>query len=394
MVSGAAMVVQRLAHGMAGRGHEVLVISASDKRRPYQEKSGGVTEYRVQSLPNPLRVNQNFTLWKQKEVREALAAFRPEVVHTHDTLSMGLAGLFSAKDLGVPAVATIHQLPWFVSSHLARFPRISELTESGLWNYSTWLLAQFEAVIVPSKIIARILRRKAKCRPFVIGNGVDLDLFTPQAGAPDEKQRTCREFGLDPDQPVLLYVGRIDPDKQVDLLVTVSAIVFRSMDAQLLVIGDGRDRMQVMDQCSRAGIMDRCRFPGYISNREQLAAVYRASSVFLTASEVEIQSSVVLEAGSSGLPVVAFDASSMPEFIKDGETGFLVPRRQVRNMAEKTLSLLADPEMARAMGRAGRIFTERHSLAQAYRSHEQVYRAVSRGNTKRADGLRPAPAGR
>jgi glycosyltransferase involved in cell wall biosynthesis len=99
--------------------------------------------------------------------------------------------------------------------------------------------------------------------------------------------------------------------------------------------------------------------------------------VFATASEVEIQSSVVMEAAAAGLPVVAMRASSMPEFVADGVNGCLAPPGDVPAMAERLEFLLANPERAAAMGLAGRALAERHSLAHSFEAHTRLYQGLA-----------------
>src|SRR5512143_3698096 len=84
MVSGAAIFVQTLAEGMARRGHQVLVLTASDRPSGYSESKGNLTIRRVRSLRNPFRVGQRFALWPFREIAAALEAFQPDVIHLHD----------------------------------------------------------------------------------------------------------------------------------------------------------------------------------------------------------------------------------------------------------------------------------------------------------------------
>jgi glycosyltransferase involved in cell wall biosynthesis len=98
--------------------------------------------------------------------------------------------------------------------------------------------------------------------------------------------------------------------------------------------------------------------------------------VFVTASEIEIQSSVVMEAAASGLPVITVRASSMSEFVIDGNSGYLVPPGDVGQMAERIIPLLKDPKKSREMGQSGRMIAEAHSNEHFLEEHEQLYKAV------------------
>jgi len=376
MISGAALVAQRLAEGIASRGHEVLVVAASDRERAYTDSTAGLRLVRLRSFPNPVRVNQRFLLWPRREIAAELQAFRPDVLHLQDSLSAGLSGLRVAHALDIPVVLTVHALPWFVSAYTPALPGLRQGIEAGLWSYGHWLLQQCEAVIIPSRVIADIVSAHANCRPQAIGNGVDLRRFTSRPALPGEGEALRQKYGLDLYLPIILYVGRIDVDKRVDLIVRAAAQAMHTVDAQLLVVGDGRRRAAMIRLSEKLGIRELSHFPGFVPAAGDLPGVYRLALVFTTASEIETQSSVVLEAAATGLPVIAAWASSMPEFVEDGVTGYLVAPRDIDAMADRLVRLLRNPDQARAMGQAGRAKMQQHSLDRSIEAHEQLYRSL------------------
>jgi len=380
MVSGAALVVRRMAEGMAARGHVVLALAASDKGQSYVEERDRLRVARLRALPNPVRVGQHFVLWPQTEIAAELRAFQPDILHSHDPLTVGLAGLRAARSLPRPPIRllTLHQLPWFVSTYLPALPALHRLVESVLWSYGRWFYPQFDSVITSSKMIADIVGAHTRFRPQPMSNGVDTTRFTPPPAAPDEAESLRHKYGLDPELPIILYAGRVDADKQVDLAVRAAALALQSAKAQLLIVGDGKQRNAIFQLAESLGIRDRSRFPGYVAMTGDLPGLYRLASLFITASEVEIQSSVVLEAAASGLPVVTVRASSMPEFVEDGVTGFLVSPRDVVTLANRIITLLQNPARARAMGEAGLAVARRHSHENAIEAHERYYESLAR----------------
>lgn len=376
MISGAALVAQRLAEGMVERGHTVLVIAASDRQRVYVDGTNGLRLARLRSFSNPMRVGQRFVLWPRKKVAAQFGVFCPDVLHLQDSLNLGLCGLHIAHDLGIPVVLTVHQLPWFVSACVPALSSLRQGIERTLWNYASWLLGQCEAVITPSHTIADIVSTRCNRRPQVISNGVDIGHFSPCSAGHAENEALCQTYGLDPSMPIILHVGRLDADKRVDLVVRAAAQAMRLVSAQLLVVGDGKRRMEVTRLSEELDIQDRCCFPGFVSQTGDLPRLYRLASVFVTASEIEIQSSVVLEAAATGLPIIAVRASSMPEFVQDSVAGYLVPPRDIDAMANRLVLLLQNPIQANAMGTAGRAMMEKHLLGHSIRAHEQLYRSL------------------
>jgi glycosyltransferase involved in cell wall biosynthesis len=379
MVSGAALVVQRLAQGLTARGHAVLVVAASERGPAYVERSGQLMQARLPALPNPLRARQRFSLWPRGPVRRALRAFQPDVLHLHDPTTLGLLGLRAGRKLRLPVVLTLHQLPWFVLAYLPKLPPLSQPTEAWLWRYYRWWIEQVQASVAPSATIAGIVQAQTTHRPLTITNGVDSQRFNPHPPDPGERAALLARYGLRPDLPIILYAGRIDADKQVPLVVQAAARALRATPAQLLVVGDGKERPAVERLCATLGIEAQSCFPGFVSLSGDLPGLYRLATVFVTASEVEIQSSVVLEAAASGLPVVAVRASSMPEFVEDGVTGYLVRPGDVEAMAGRLAALLRDPAQAQAMGQAALRLAGQHSGEVSVRAHEALYQKLVAG---------------
>ena len=381
MISGAALVVQRLAHGIANAGHEVTVLCASDETRSYKSRSANIDIVHLHSIRNPLRVQQRFVPWSQAEIAANLETFSPDIIHFHDTFLIALSGLQAARRLPHPTakIITIHQLPWFVSMYL---PPLRKTVEAVLWKYATNLLKSFDEVITPSEMIAEIVRVHASRCPMVISNGIDLECFTPNSQFQGEGEILRRKYQLDPDFPIILFVGRIDPDKQVDLLVRAFAEVLHSVAAQLLIVGSGTCLDKISELTKELQIHHLCHFPGFVSSAGDLPGLYRLSSIFCTTSLVEIQSSVVLEAAATGLPVVAFRSSSMPEFVSDGESGYLVKPQDITAMADRIVWLIQNLQQARAMGQAGLRIVLKHSLKHSIDAHLTLYESLLRSFSK------------
>ena len=136
----------------------------------------------------------------------------------------------------------------------------------------------------------------------------------------------------------------------MDLVIHAAAKVMQEVDAQLFIVGDGKQREELIQLSQSLGIYQNCRFPGFISKHGDLPGIYRLARVFVTASEIEILSSVVMEAAASGLPVVTVQASSMPEFVIDGDSGYLVPPEDIDLMAERLILLVKDHEKIKKNG--------------------------------------------
>jgi len=373
MVSGASLAVQILAEGMLERGHQVLVLTSSDTAEPYTQMNQSLTVHHNRSHRNPFRVGQRYTRWSHRKNTELLCAFEPDVIHVHDPFQFAYTGLKYRQKRAIPITITTHQLPWFVKVYLPEWPGVGNLIEKGLWGYSKWLLRKFDHVISPTLTVANVIQRQTGINPDVINYGIELGCF--HNGSKNELVESAlrKKFNIPSSVPILLHVGRLDLDKGVEIVIRAAARSMTGNDAHLLVIGDGTEKVRLMKLCKDLGIEERSRFPGYIMSREELADVYRMATVFVTASEIETQGIVLLEAAACGLPIVAVNATCISEIVKDGQNGFLIAPRDVVGMAICLRKLLSNRDMAKLMGREGYSVSKNFSKQKTVDEHANLY---------------------
>lgn len=368
MVSGAALVMQRLAEGLAARGHAVLVGCASPTGQPgHTTQALGRGHLQVEHLAswhNPLRVGQRFAPWPRPALERAARAFGVQVIHAHDPLG---AQVRLGVPAAVPVAYTLHQLPWFVAAYLPR--PVRPLAERVLWH-GLRQLARRCALVTPSATIAEVVAAHGLPRPTVISNGVDVHRFTPAPHPTDAAASAAHlaRLNLPTEVPLVLHVGRLDAEKKVETILHALAGV--TWPHHLVVAGDGVRRAALEAQARALGVP--ATFTGYI--HAELPALYRHSRVLVSASEVEIQSSIALEGAASGLPMVAVRASSMAELVQDGRTGWLAPPGDVSALRAALITALAEPATARAFGLAARAWVEaNHHPEATLRAHETLY---------------------
>jgi glycosyltransferase involved in cell wall biosynthesis len=378
MVSGQSYMVERLAMGAIGLGHEAMVICASDRPQPYAKTIGKLHLVRMASMRNPFRVGQRFTLWGAGAMRAAMVSFAPDVVQLHDPTNSGLAGLSAARRLGIPILFTTHAGPWVFRAYLPRRLRfLSPVFETLGWIYGRWFMRKCNLIVAPSSKIAQLISKKTEIKPRLISNGADLSRFDRRPPSSRESARLRQHFGLPAGVPVILHVGRLDSDKNIPAVLRAAATAMRGNDAHLLVVGDGVERARLVNLCKKLGIAKRSHFPGYVDFGGDLPGVYRLASVFVTASEMEVQSLVMLEAIASGLPMVAVDATSVSELVHHSKSGYLVKSGDEERMAAYISDLLAHPAEAESFGRQARKLAEQHTLQRTFKAYEKAYRALA-----------------
>jgi glycosyltransferase involved in cell wall biosynthesis len=143
--------------------------------------------------------------------------------------------------------------------------------------------------------------------------------------------------------------------------------------AQLFIVGDGCEKENLIRLTRELGIEEHVHFAGFVSPNHGLPEIYRLANLFVTASEIETQGIVLLEAAASGLPIVAVNATCISEIVHDGVNGFLASPGDIKTLQDHMLALLSHPEMARHMGQQGRILAEAHGIEATWQRHESLY---------------------
>jgi glycosyltransferase involved in cell wall biosynthesis len=371
-INGAAVFTQRLATGLAGRGHEVAVVTPSPTGHPFTEKDeGGVTIFRVRSIPTTYP-GQRCGVLGARGARMLLRAFQPDLVHIQNHFVIGRALARAAQPAGIPAVGTNHFMPENMLPHTPGARWLGQwqgIIHRELWRQFVRLYGRLDAVTVPSHAAAALAQAQGLRGPVhVISNGIDISRFCPPRGE-------NALFRGEPRTPTILYVGRLDSEKGVDTLVRAMPTVVSRHRAELLLCGRGGQGAVLRSLGAEMGIAGSIRFAGFVPD-DDLPRTYRAATIFVMPSPVELQSLATLEAMASGLPVVAADAMALPELVKDGENGFLFPPGDSGALADRIVALLSDPDWAARMGRASRAMAERHRIGLTLAAFESLYQSL------------------
>lgn len=274
-----------------------------------------------------------------RELRRRVVASAPDVVHAN-SIRAGLVATLATAGMSVPVVWHLHDL-------LPAHALSTGVRAAAALSPRTRLLAISEAV---ARNFRGVLVGKIKNRPPIttILNAIDIERFR----ASEAQSRAVREeLGLTEARPVLGIVGHLAPSKgQLELLRAFAAVVKEVPDAVLLVVGAAlfeRDYARRLTETARdLGLDGNVRFVG---PREDVAAVMRALDVLVVNSWAEPFGLVVLEAMAAGTPVLATAAGGVPEIIRHGETGYLVPPGDQQALAAAILTLTRHPTLRRRL---------------------------------------------
>lgn len=397
MTNGVAVFAHNLAKGLAKQGHEVLVLCPSFTGRQHREKREGVTTFYLRSIRFPFYPDQINEVPEGKEflgmplprlayrhglwitvdpyptMKKVLNRFRPDVIHNQTAEMIAFAARRYAKKYDVPMVSTGHAYPDNITSQLKILKPIKRPLDAILRTYMASFLKHSEYATMPTEMAIDDLvpkkRKHFKVPVEPLSNGVDLAKFGP-GKAPD---RIYRKYHLPKDRPLVLYVGRVDPEKSLSNVVSAFAGVLDVIpEAKLVIVGDGTDRRHLQDLAQALGIEKSVYFPGRIYPPD-IMEVYRAATLFATASETETQGIVLIEAAATGLPLVAVDAGAVRELRQHKRNGILCHPGDVAEMTDAMMKLLKNPELCERYGKESLEVAKMHDLNRTLQRFVEIY---------------------
>jgi len=339
-LNGVSLTVERTVRFLRSRGHNVELIRP---RQPGEAALDADEELRTAGCPIPVYREMRFGISRIAPLVRRFRATTPELVHLATPGPLAWAALAAARTLGIATTSdfrtNFHQY--------SRYYRLGAIATPVLG-----LLRRFhnltQQTFVPTRATARELRAAGFHNLATVGRGVDAERFAP-ARRSAELRRQWRAEGA----PVLLMVGRVAPEKNVELGLRAFERARRARPGlRMVVVGDGpalaRMRAQHPD----------VHFAG-VQRGAALAAHYASADLFLFPSLTDTFGNVVLEALASGLPVVSFNVAAAAEHVADGSSGRLVAAADEAAYVAAVASLTArgvalEPMRAAAVAAAAR----------------------------------------
>lgn len=322
---------------------------------------------RARSLPVPFGYQLRVSSSPLLDAAQWLDAVKPDVVHIHHPFPLSSAATWLARRRDIPVIATNHTIPQCSLWGLRSTPVIYPVAVNGFSRCIISLLRQCAVVTTPTETAAALLKEMGYGRAVEsVSNGVDTARFCPGP----RPLELARRLGID-DRPVVLYTGRLDAEKQMDVWLRAAALLVRALDVQFLVGGKGSERARLEALSEELGLDRRLHFFGYLSD-DEYPSVYRLADAFCITSEVELQSIATLEAIASGLPAVAVRAGALPELVREGENGYLADPGDSIGIARELYRLLSDRNLLSETGRASRTISEQHDLNQTVARYDVI----------------------
>lgn len=342
-VNGVSRTLGRLSDYLRRTGTEHLIVTprtSSEGADGGLHKSAEMPVRSLASIPFALYPQCRLALPMMSPLRQEIAAFQPDLIHLLTPFNVGLSGLRFARRHRIPHVASYHTHFDRYMEHYHMKPLIP-----AYWAYTRWFHQSCSAVFAPSAETVQVLREQGLHRLRIWSRGIDATLYSPARRNPGLRERLGIAAPL-----LLLYVGRIAPEKDIDTLTAIMHALPESVRQQThwLIAGDGPRLPQLREEAPANVTL-----LGY-QEGEELAELYASADLFVFPSSTETFGNVVLESLASGLPVIGARAGGVQELVADGLTGRLCAPRQPEDFVQAITGLISSPETLAAYREAAR----------------------------------------
>jgi glycosyltransferase involved in cell wall biosynthesis len=237
------------------------------------------------------------------------------------------------------------------------------LADRSVWSFTRALYNQSDLVLTPSEVLAKLLRKHG-IKPPVLAqtNGIQSkDILV---------RRDYKSTGK------ILHFGRLGLEKDIDVVIKAFELVNQKDRSYTLhIIGDGPARESLENLTSRLVLKDKIKFYGFVPH-DQVVKKLKDYDLFVTASPMETQGLVILEAMAAGLPVVGVDMLAVPEVVHNSINGYVVPKGNYKKMSKKIIEIMSDEQKRQKMGKESIEIASRHEIGHAYQLLLEKYKGL------------------
>ncbi|OPX92905.1 MAG: Alpha-monoglucosyldiacylglycerol synthase [Pelotomaculum sp. PtaB.Bin104] len=348
--SGVVRSIQTFSEELTSNGHEIFIFAPS-----YRDCRKENRVFRFSSIPSP--TNRDFTLAMPFSIKfkPTIKKLNLDLIHVHSPFLLGRLGARYARRLGIPLVFTFHTL---YDQYVHYVPFAQSLTKDLAQRISRGFCNHCDLVIVPTTAVEDYLRKigvSASIR--VVPTGIKVMNY--QSG---DQNWLRRRFNLPEGEKILLFVGRLGQEKNINFLMECFAKINEEMrNTRLVLVGGGPEEEELKNKATELGVAEQVTFTGVLPPTD-VVNCYAGADIFVFSSVSETQGIVIGEAKAAGLPVVAVAAFGVSEMVDDGIDGFLTELEPVQ-FIEKIILLLNNDDLYQRMSRNARENAENLSTA-------------------------------
>lgn len=377
-VAGSSNFIRQLTQGLTKRGHKVYVIAPSKNFRNTVSYENNITVYGIRSVVIPEAIYPShfripITAGSNK-INKILKEIKPDIINIQDHFMIGNKISKEARKLGIPVIGTNHFMPENFIHYLYPPKFAKKMVKKLAWTTFLRVYKNLNLITTPTQTAADMIKKLGLKNPIIpISNGVNLKTFNPKNKGSDIRKR----FKIKHADPVILFVGRLDKEKHIDVLIKSMPFILEEIKAKLVLTGKGTEKTRLSNLCKKLGVSSNVIFTGFIPD-EDLPSLYKVGDVFAIASIAELQSIATLEAMASGLPVVAAKVIALPELVQNGINGYLFEEGNYIQLANHVVTILKKDKLRKRMSINSLKIVQKHSIEKTILNYEKTYKNVLR----------------
>jgi len=363
-VNGVVTSIVNSSKKLAERGHEIFIFTVKPKIKKRVDLNKNIHVFYYPSVSLFKYPDFSLAMPKPIELTTIIRKIKPDIIHIHTPGLLGINALAIGLFLKIPVIGTYHTLlPDFLK--YVPLPKIntSEALNRFTWSYTRNFYNRCNLVITPSIAMKKELKKnKIKKKIIFLSNGVDLKKFHPI-----KTKKTGTK---------ILHVGRVGYEKNIDILLkSFKELSKTNKKAELIIAGDGPDMQRLKDYAKELNISKKVKFIGIIPNSE-LPNLYNSADLFATASTIETEGIVILEAMACGLPIVGVNKMAVPSLVKDNKNGFITEPGNTKEIADSMNALLSNKKLRIRMGNESLKVVNDFSLESTIRKLSILYTQI------------------
>lgn len=371
IIDGGAIAQHRIVHELVKKGHDVRIIAPGITFKNTSEDDDGSIIYRTRGLTLPFYMNNkyHFSPFPLSYVNKIIKSFQPDIINVCSPYPNSLSALIFAKKYKIPVVGSIHILPENILAHFLKY-NFYETIRKYTWKYLIFFYNKVDWATVPTKTGAEMYKLHGLITPVTsISNGVNIEIFNPK----NNGEYLRKKMKL-PKDDLVLYTGRINQEKNIDVLIKSIPHVLKEKNVHFLFCGSGGFKNQIMKLTENLNVSDNTTFIDFL-DWEDYPNIYSLADLFIMPAESELQSIVTMEAIASGLPVVVVNKGAVPELASNGN-GLLFEPGDSKLLASHIVTILSDKRLKKSMGAKSLKLVKQHSMDTIGSQYEQVYKTL------------------
>ncbi len=368
-INGVSTSIQTFRRGLHAAGHETILIAPAYPGAA-ADTEPGILRVPSRGVPRDPE-DRAMKLAGIRALRSQIEGLEPDLVHIQTPFIAHYQGTALARALRVPVIESYHTyFEEYLHHYVPLMPR--SLMRFIARRFTVSQCNVLDALVVPSRAMEQaLLDYGVKCPMHIIPTGMEMERFANGDG-----QRFRAQLGIRPGQPVLVHVGRIAHEKNIEFLFRMFALVVRSKPGAVFVVaGEGPALASCKAYVRSLGLVEHVRFVGYLSRERELLDCYRAGDLFVFSSRTETQGLVLLESMALGVPVVSTAHMGTADIVNPQRGAHKAPDDE-NEFASIVVRLLDDPPRRAAMSAEARAYAATWSASAMADRLAGLYSAV------------------